>query len=606
MKKNILLIFIYLMLFSNYIFANVTKTEISTLYVSIFNRASEGSGNSYWQGKGNLSDIANEMLNTDAAKEYFGSSLDSNQAFIEHIYKNTLNKTIDDDRAGIDYWVGKLSSKTRGEIVVELINAISSYAPNGANYNPNDTKTVNAYNQFTNRVTISDYMADIVEKAPSDYKTSTNFSKGLIVTSDKNSVTSAKSSIDLLANKDTGSTEQNILYSIQDSTLSGSIYLMDENGANSKKIFDFSQHPKFTTGLMLDLYSNGGKIYFTSDNGFAYGPARYNIFEAKIESYSFNQITPGENSGVWGKIGSGRVTGVVKRSNGDPYVGVPVFLEGKDMIYTDGSGNFSFSNIPEGYYWLNATRGGGSDVHDSQFIHVINGITSGPWTLTPNTGSRWSVEKPLVYQDRIYYLFSEYLNTDIKYTNRDGKVPHTTVLNYAGDKECGGDFDAFDVGKKSGQLIIIKYEQGKPCLGGIYTSDKDGNNYKQLIDMSSWNSVQDFPGTKREIYWNSNETLFTMNISIQNQNDYQIYDGILILGKDGALKSQIYAPASTSIEIYGWSNDNKWLLYSIYPSNDSNIKKLLKIRVSNDGVLDGNNIVTLIESAKILSATWAN
>jgi len=605
MKNNLFLIIgSYMLILNSCLLANVTKAEISTLYVSIFNRASEGSGNRYWQGEGALSNIANKMLNTGAAKKYFGSSLDTNQAFIEHIYKNTLNKTIEDDRDGITYWVEKLSTKSRGEIVVALINAIASYAPEGVNYNPNDQKTVDAYNQFTNRVTVSNYMADKVEQTPSDYETSTNFAKGLKVTSDKTSVNSAKNTIDRLVQKNQNSSEQGILYSVAnaENILGGSIYMMDVNGANSKKVFDFSKLTHYTDNVMLDLSFHNGKIYFVSHAGWLYGPAYFNIFEVGINPYSFNQITPGENSGVWGKIGTGTVTGVVQRSNGEPYSGVPVFLEGKDMVYTDANGRFTFSNVADGYYWLNATRGGGSDVHNSQFIKSLGGTTSGPWNLVPDTSGRWLYLKPKFYQNRIYYIFSPYvIKTDIKYTNVEGTIPHTTVLTYDGDKECGYEFDSFDVGKKTGQLLIVKYVQGKSCLGGVYTADKDGNNYRQIIDMSLWNNIQDLRD-KREIFWNSDETLFTMNIAIQN--NFQTYEGILVFNKNGELQSQIYAPASIGLSIYGWSRDDREILYSTYSLDNQAIKKLLKISVSDNGILDENSIVTLIESEKILSATW--
>lgn len=44
------------------------------------------------------------------------------------------------------------SGVSKGEIVKMMIEAIDSYAPGGVNYNPTDIATVNAYNQFENRV----------------------------------------------------------------------------------------------------------------------------------------------------------------------------------------------------------------------------------------------------------------------------------------------------------------------------------------------------------------------------------------------------------------------------------------------------------------------
>jgi hypothetical protein len=52
-----------------------------------------------------------------------------------------------------------------------------------------------AQDQFINRVEVSNYMADTIEVAPSDYATSTNFGSGLHVTSDSSSVDEAKNYI---------------------------------------------------------------------------------------------------------------------------------------------------------------------------------------------------------------------------------------------------------------------------------------------------------------------------------------------------------------------------------------------------------------------------
>lgn len=178
----------------------LTQTQVSQLYVSIFNRASEGEGNTNWQTKGTMAEVANLMLETPDAKTYFGSSL-SNQEFIETIYKNTLNKTLADDEAGIANWTAKLDNGMgRGEVVAELIEAIYNYAPGGSSYNPDDQKTINAYNQFINRVEVSNYMAIHVEKVPADYKTTTQFAPlgELVVTDSAATVTTAKTSVDAL------------------------------------------------------------------------------------------------------------------------------------------------------------------------------------------------------------------------------------------------------------------------------------------------------------------------------------------------------------------------------------------------------------------------
>jgi|GEM_PF-2084071 len=183
----------------------LTQTQVSQLYVAIFNRASEGSGNAFWQAQPDMGAAATAMLDTTDAQTYFGTSLDSNQAFIEHIYLNTLNKTVNVDPEGIAYWVGLLENGvSRGEVVAGLVQAIESYSPNGVNYDPEDDDTVAAYNQFANRVAVSNYMADTLVNPPADYAQSTVFDKDLVVTDDPDTLVSAKQAVDILVAAEKG------------------------------------------------------------------------------------------------------------------------------------------------------------------------------------------------------------------------------------------------------------------------------------------------------------------------------------------------------------------------------------------------------------------
>ncbi len=135
-----------------------------------------------------------------SGKDYFGTSLNNNQAFIEHIYHNTLKKTMADDAGGIAYWTGLLEDgSSRGVVVAALVGVIQDYAPGGSNYNPDDTATVAAYQQFTNRVTVCDYMADTLWSPPPGWNETTQFSfTGMNVTSDSATVINAQHTIDLL------------------------------------------------------------------------------------------------------------------------------------------------------------------------------------------------------------------------------------------------------------------------------------------------------------------------------------------------------------------------------------------------------------------------
>jgi hypothetical protein len=210
-EKQILYNFSLLKIIQGDLNMALDQTQVSQLYVAIFNRASEGQGNDFWQSQPNMASTATAMLNTPDARTYFGASLDTNQAFIEHIYRNTLNKTIADDADGIGYWVGLLDAdKTRGEVVAELIGVIKNYEPGGPSYDPNDTATVAAYNQFTNRVAVSNYMAEKVYNTPADYATSTAFDKEMTVTSDQATVTAARQRIDSLADPSDSKTQISI------------------------------------------------------------------------------------------------------------------------------------------------------------------------------------------------------------------------------------------------------------------------------------------------------------------------------------------------------------------------------------------------------------
>jgi V8-like Glu-specific endopeptidase len=166
----------------------LTNTQISQLYVTLFGRASEGEGNTYWQTNDasyNMGRTADIMLGTTAAKTYFGSTVNSDLEFIEHIYRNTLGKTYDEDIEGVNFWVNELAQgKTRGEVVAALITAAQ---------HPDNSSA--AQNQFNNRVEVSNYAADTLLKF-TDYTTFSSFITG--VTAVDFTVTSALNKIDQL------------------------------------------------------------------------------------------------------------------------------------------------------------------------------------------------------------------------------------------------------------------------------------------------------------------------------------------------------------------------------------------------------------------------
>jgi hypothetical protein len=169
----------------------LTQTEVSKLYVSIFGRASEGEGNKYWQTNGGdtLAEVADSMLETDAAKEYFGAALNSHQQIVEFIYQNTLGKDPAKDPEGVSYWVDRLDSgDTVGKVVADLVTAVEDYKDS------TDEATKAAYDQFMNRVAVSDYCAEHQEKFTGEYDPFKDFITS--VTSDPATVDSAKEKIE--------------------------------------------------------------------------------------------------------------------------------------------------------------------------------------------------------------------------------------------------------------------------------------------------------------------------------------------------------------------------------------------------------------------------
>ena len=95
---------------------SLTQSHISALYIALFGRASEGAGNKFWLNAANtqnlsMADIANAMLNTNAAKEYFGGNLNTDEKFINHIYENVLGKGAGVDKEGKAFWINKLTTR---------------------------------------------------------------------------------------------------------------------------------------------------------------------------------------------------------------------------------------------------------------------------------------------------------------------------------------------------------------------------------------------------------------------------------------------------------------------------------------------------------------
>jgi len=258
---------------------SLNKTQVSKLYVAIFGRASEEEGNSYWQDQKDMITSANNMLNTSAAKSYFGETLDNNQDFIEFIYKNTLNKTIAEDFDGIKYWTSLLDNgKSKGEVVNSLIQSIDSYAPGEKYYDASDEFTINSYNQFLNRVNISNYTADTVLKLPSDYAKSLNFNKDLNVSFDDSSIVKALQNIENIIENDNYYKNFNFDNYEYSEYLNGddfdfsSFYKDFSNSIAEENISDYtnSSKPIYVESIVSTDVGNNGSIDYSTEYTYSF------------------------------------------------------------------------------------------------------------------------------------------------------------------------------------------------------------------------------------------------------------------------------------------------------------------------------------------------
>jgi hypothetical protein len=224
-------------------FASLTQTEVSQLYIGVFGRASEGSGNSYWQSdpqSTSMTATANVMLGTDPAKAYFGDTMNNNGAFVAHIYWYTLGKSYADDPNGQDYWVSELvAGKAKGEMIAALISAAQH--PDNAG---------EAQDRFNNKVEVSNYCANNIFEY-TDLATFTDFLSS--VTGDASSVASAKALID---------TQKSNLSCVNLNGANFSVteirYLQDCGGPTDNDYFTVSVNQSGCSATFLDSYGIWG------------------------------------------------------------------------------------------------------------------------------------------------------------------------------------------------------------------------------------------------------------------------------------------------------------------------------------------------------------
>jgi hypothetical protein len=393
-----------------------------------------------------------------------------------------------------------------------------------------------------------------------------------------------------------GQATEKILVSIanDDTWLADTLYTLNPDGSGQTKLFDFQNHPHDSMGRIWQprVAPDGATIYFSSSNAKFWTPASRNLFRIAADGSWWDQITPDPNSGLWDQPGPyGIVEGTVKKSNGDPWSGAPIFLEGMSMIYSGADGSFRFENVPEGKRWIVAYEPGGSSIYDSQEIQVVAGLT---WTadLVPSSDVKMEHQYPAQYGDRIYHKLG--IN-QIVWTDVDASAYHDI---YTISGACGGipNVDGFDV-SSSGKLAIMDYWQGCAEHDGLYTADEDGQNMQLLVDMkadANWCGAQ-------EVFWSPDESKLAF------KGCYSWYTYVLVYdASNGYYLDGIYFPDTSytliNVDLHGWSPDGNGLLYSYWL--DPLKVSLEKIEVNSDGSLGTST--TLLTDIRLSGATWGN
>ncbi|QYA61101.1 S-layer protein [Campylobacter fetus subsp. fetus] len=232
----------------------ISKSEVSELFIVLFGRPTEGEGNTYWVNESSANgwgmiETSNAILNLDITKSFLGETLNNNESFVKHLFKNAVNLTefvSDEQKAGLKYWVDLLDNGTvsKADLVGHFVNAAKDPSNAGANQD-----------LFNNKVIVSNYVADTIAKLPLDGLTPDQ-QNALIqktvdiinnVTSNSSSVESAKGEVDALKSElpNPGSTydltegNDNLKGTDLDDTFNGTTYV--GNGTNKSTLSAFDK-----------------------------------------------------------------------------------------------------------------------------------------------------------------------------------------------------------------------------------------------------------------------------------------------------------------------------------------------------------------------------
>ena len=166
------------------------------------------------------------MLESQAARDYYNGSIDSDRDYIELIYKNILGKDYTKDPDGINAWVMHLQAgNTRGETLIKLFEVAQSAEARAAD--------PVAAAVFDNKTAISAYMAEKIAGIQQDLSGNYDYRpfQEIIKTTTATNLEEQKAKVDALAsstihnlstdtNDITGTVGQDIFNAVADSLVS--------------------------------------------------------------------------------------------------------------------------------------------------------------------------------------------------------------------------------------------------------------------------------------------------------------------------------------------------------------------------------------------------
>lgn len=137
------------------------RVDLIKLYVSAFDRAPDFDGLEFWSNAlkdgalDTVVDVANDMFTLEEVKAIYPDAL-TNMDFVSLIYQNVLGRQADQE--GLEFWTAAMNEGglSRGELVVSMFDAISSY-------NGTDPEGLFSQQLFANKVEASERFVDELE-----------------------------------------------------------------------------------------------------------------------------------------------------------------------------------------------------------------------------------------------------------------------------------------------------------------------------------------------------------------------------------------------------------------------------------------------------------